>query len=720
MKQASVIIAKQAGFCPGVSRAVQLMETELAKNDRPLFCLGELIHNRSFIESLRRRGVHFIEPEDIPSLPENALLFIRAHGTTKEVYESIRRHGTQVVDATCPYVKKIHDIAASCRSSEFIIIGDRNHPEVQGIISSAPGKATVYAGIDELRSAFPPGQQIARPAVLAAQTTFNTEEWKECRAFLQSVYPDLQISDTVCSVTETRQTEVRAKAAGTDLTVIVGSRDSSNSVKLFHIAESVCKHAIMIETADELPAYRELIQNANNILISAGASTPGNIIQEVYTAMTEIMQEEASFEELLNASFKTLHTGDKVVGIVSAVSPAELKVDLGTKHTGILPYDEITDESGIDLTEKYHVGDQIEVVCIKFSDLDGTVQLSSKRLESSKGWQTAKAAYESGEILTGVVHDVIRKDNKFSGFVVMKGATRVFIPASQSGIGKDEDPDQMRGKKVSFKIIDVNEERRRSVGSIKAVAREEKKQAEEEFYKTLEVGQKFVGTVRAVMTYGAFVNIGPVDGMVHVSELTWGRLRPPTEILTVGQKLNVFIKSFDPETKRISLGHKTPETNPWNIFLSKFAVGDVVEVTINSLMNFGAFAEIIPGLDGLIHNSQISNQRVDNPQKVLKVGDHVTVKILSIDQENKRINLSIKALLEPEFVEESAEETKAEEAPAEEAPAEAAPETAPDEAKEAPVEEAKPEEAPAEEPKEEPAEESKEEPAEEPKEEPAE
>ena len=297
-----------------------------------------------------------------------------------------------------------------------------------------------------------------------------------------------------------------------------------------------------------------------------------------------------------------------------------------------------------------------------------------------------------------MVHDVIRKENNFSGLVVMKGPSRIFIPASQSGVAKDEDPDELKGKKVSFKIIDINEERRRAVGSIKAVARAERKKAEEEFYATLEPGQKFVGTVRAITNYGAFVNIGPVDGMVHISELSWGKLRPPMEILTVGQKLNVYIKSFDPETKRISLGYKTPENDPWKIFTDKYSVGDVVDVTVVSLMPFGAFAEIIPELDGLIHNSQIAAKPVSNPGSVLKVGDRVTVKIVAIDTEGKRINLSIKALLEPEFVENGPEEAPAEEheepAPAEEAPAEAAP------VKEAPAEETPAEEAPAEAPEE--------------------
>ena len=376
--------------------------------------------------------------------------------------------------------------------------------------------------------------------------------------------------------------------------------------------------------------------------------------------MADIRNEEVSFAELLEASFKTLHTGDKVTGIVSAVSASELKVDLGTKHTGILVYDEITDESGIDLTEKYHVGDSIEVVCIKFSDSDGTVQLSSKRLDVSKHWEAIKAAHESGEILTGVVKEVIRKEDTFSGVVVTKGTSRVFIPASQSGVAKGESLEPLKGQKVNFKVIDINEDRKRAVGSIKAVQRAEKKQAEEEFYKNIEIGQKYVGTVRAIMNYGAFVNIGPVDGMVHISELSWGRLRPPAEVLTIGQKLNVFIKGYDPETKRISLGYKTPESDPWTIFTNNYSIGDVVDVKIVSLMPFGAFAEIIPELDGLIHNSQIAAKAVNNPASVLNVGDKVTVKIVGVDLETKRINLSIKALLEPE-------EAPVEEAPAEEA-----------------------------------------------------
>ena len=528
---------------------------------------------------------------------------------------------------------------------------------MQGIVSAAPGETAVYSGLAELEEAFAGCTPMEEPIILAVQTTFHTEEWKKCQKFIKSVYTHSKISDTICSITESRQKEVRELAKDSDLTVVVGSRNSSNTVKLFRIAAEVGKDALLVENASDLAPHADRIRGANSILITAGASAPGSIIQEVTKTMADI-REEVSFAELLEASFKTLHTGDKVTGIVSAVSASELKVDLGTKHTGILVYDEITDESGIDLTEKYHVGDSIEVVCIKFSDSDGTVQLSSKRLDVSKHWEAIKAAHESGEILSGVVKEVIRKEDTFSGVVVTKGTSRVFIPASQSGVAKGESLEPLKGQKVNFKVIDINEDRKRAVGSIKAVLRAEKKLAEEEFYKSIEIGQKHVGTVRAIMNYGAFVSIGPVDGMVHISELSWGRLRPPAEVLTIGQKLNVFIKSFDPETKRISLGYKTPESDPWNIFTNNYSIGDVVDVKIVSLMPFGAFAEIVPGLDGLIHNSQIAAKTVNNPASVLNVGDKVTVKIVGVDLEAKRINLSIKALLEPEEapVEEATEE----------------------------------------------------------------
>ncbi|MBQ0108878.1 MAG: S1 RNA-binding domain-containing protein, partial [Clostridiales bacterium] len=377
-------------------------------------------------------------------------------------------------------------------------------------------------------------------------------------------------------------------------------------------------------------------------------------------------------------TFKTLNTGERVTGIVSAVNPAEVKVDLGTKHTGILPYDEITDDSGVDLNELFKVGDEIEVICGKFSDSDGTVLLSKKKIDQHKYWDGIKAASESGESLTGTIKEIVKNEKGYAGVIIGYGPNKVFIPASQTGIPKGEELDSLRGQTVNFRIIDVNDQRKRAVGSIKSSARATRKAAEEEFYNTAKEGDKFEGKVRALTNYGAFIDLGPVDGMLHISEMTWGRLKKPSEIFKEGDVVSVYIKAIDKEAKRISLGYKTEENDPWNIFQKNYKIGDVVDATVVSIMPFGAFAEIFPDFDGLIHISQISDKPVSNPASVLKVGDKVTVKITAADFERRRLSLSIKALLENDVEAEAAAE--AEEAPVEiEAPVEV----------EAPAEEAK-------------------------------
>ena len=364
--------------------------------------------------------------------------------------------------------------------------------------------------------------------------------------------------------------------------------------------------------------------------------------------MADIAKEELSFAEMLEQSFKTLNTGERVTGIVSAVNPTEVKVDLGTKHTGILPYDEVTVEGGVDLNELFKVGDEIEVVCGKFSDSDGTVLLSKKKLDQHKYWEAIKAASESGELISGTIKEIIKNEKGYAGVIALYGPNKVFIPASQTGVPKGEELEALKGQKVEFKIIDINEQKKRAVGSIKASNRISRKAAEEEFFANVQEGDKFEGKVRAIMSYGAFINLGPVDGMLHISEMSWGRLKNPAEIFNEGDTVNVYIKSVDKEKKRISLGYKTEENDPWNIFAKNYNIGDVVDATIVSIMPFGAFAEIFPDFDGLIHISQISDKPVANPASVLKVGDKVTVKITAADFERRRLSLSIRALLEPE------------------------------------------------------------------------
>ncbi len=643
-----ITISEYSGFCFGVKRAVDMITDGLESSDSPIYCLGELIHNRLFIQTLRDRGVKFIDDGDIESLPEGARVFLRAHGTTKQLLERLRSRNLEIVDATCPYVSKIHKIVESQPdTTRVIVIGDPVHPEVEGIMSHAKGERVVFADEQAIIDAHPDGFVSDEDCILAVQTTFSGAEWLRCKKRISSLYPNVRIYETICSVTENRQKKMLELASISDLSVVVGGRNSSNTAKLFAIAGSVCRKAIMIESASELGEYAELIRSAHKIAIAAGASTPSGIIQEVYNTMANIANEELSFAEMLEQSFKTLNTGERVTGVVLAVSPAEVKVDLGTKHTGILPYDEITAESGVDLNELFKVGDEVEVICGKFSDHDGTVLLSKKKIDQLKFWDNIKAAAESGEVLSGTVKEIIKNEKGYAGVIVLVGPNKVFIPASQTGVPKGEELETLRGQKVDFKIIDINEQRKRAVGSVKAVSRVTRKAAEDEFFATAKEGDKFEGKVRTLMSYGAFINLGPVDGMLHISELSWGRLKKPSEVLTEGETVSVFIKAIDKEKRRISLGYKTEENDPWNIFAQKYNVGDVVDATIVSIMPFGAFAEIFPDFDGLIHISQISDKPVANPASVLKVGDKVTVKITAADFERRRLSLSIRALLEP-------------------------------------------------------------------------
>ena len=658
-------ISEYSGFCFGVQRAVDMIEKSINESGKRIFCLGELIHNPGFNESLKRRGVTFITADEIKDLPPDALLFIRTHGVPKDVLEEAERRGVEYVDATCPYVKKIHGIVGSQGKDVTVFtVGDKNHPEVQGILSWANGESRVFSGAEEIIAAHPEGFCDERDCILTAQTTYSGAEWAKCRELIKKFYPNCRVYDTICSVTENRQKAVYELASQCDLTVVVGGRNSSNTAKLYAIAREVCGDAIMIESAGELDEYAGRIARAKTMAIAAGASTPSGIIQEVYKKMADITNEELSFAEMLDQSFKTLNTGERVKGIVSAVNPNEVKVDLGTKHTGILPYDEITSESGVDLNDLFKVGDEIEVMCGKFSDSDGTVMLSKKKIDAHKFWDEIKAAAESGAHLTGTVKEIVKNEKGFAGVIIPYGPNRVFIPASQTGIPKGEDLEPLKGQTVSFRIIDVNDGRKRAVGSIKSSARAARKAAEDAFFETAQVGDKFEGKVRALMSYGAFVNIGPVDGMLHISEISWGKLKKPADVFKEGDTVNVFIKDIDRERRRISLGYKTAENDPWNIFAQKYKVGDVVEATVVSVLPFGAFAEIFPDLDGLIHVSQLSDKPVQNPASVVKVGDKVTVKITAADFERRRLSLSIRALLtgeEPESeapAAEAAEEVK--------------------------------------------------------------
>ena len=409
------------------------------------------------------------------------------------------------------------------------------------------------------------------------------------------------------------------------------------------ICREHCSNVALVDNASDLDAKQ--FCNAVTVGITAGASTPAWIIKEVTKTMNEIINVEAvqeeSFAELLEQSIKTLNTGDKVIGTVINIGNTEIQVDLGTKHAGYIPYDEVSADPSVKPEDILHIGDEIEVFVVRVNDQEGTVQLSKKKLDGLKIWDEMAAYAEEKTTIEGV----ITEENK-GGLVATHKGIRVFIPASQSGVAKGGDMSVMVGKTVQLKVTEVNRARRRVIGSIRAVSSEARKAAQEKIWAEIEKGKKYHGTVKSLTSYGAFVDIGGVDGMVHVSELSWNHIKTPAEVVKVGDEIDVYVISFDPEKKKISLGYKTAEMNPWNQFMTKYSIGDVVDAKVVKLMTFGAFAEILPGVDGLIHISQIADRRIGKPEDVLSEGQDVKVKITDVDAENKRISLSIRALLE--------------------------------------------------------------------------
>ena len=637
----SVTVAKSAGFCFGVSRAVSLVEDAAKQGGRTL-TLGPIIHNRHVVARFREMGVHVIDrPEE--AAPGDTVV-IRSHGVGKEVYKRLETVGANIVDATCPFVKRIHEIVSGAEEGGMlpIIIGTPTHPEVEGIAGWC-SRCKVFEDTQALEN-WVLSENIPKdlPVCMVSQTTSTEILWKKSVDFAKKQFTYLQTFDTICRATECRQREASELSQRCGAMVVVGDLKSSNTGRLAMICREHCDRVILVDNASELNPND--FRGVSDVGITAGASTPAWIIKEVNKTMSEINNVEAvqeeNFADLLEQSIKTLNTGDKVVGTVTGISNTEVQVDLGTKHAGYIPYDEVSTDASVKPEDVLKVGDEIEVFVVRVNDQEGTVQLSKKKLDGLKVWdEMAKYVEEKTTI-----DATITEENK-GGLVANVKGIRVFIPASQSGIAKGGDMSVLVGKPVQIKITEVNRARRRAIGSIRAVTSEQRKAAQEKIWSEIEVGKKYHGTVKSLTSYGAFVDIGGVDGMVHVSELSWNRIKNPAEVVKVGDEIDVYVISFDPEKHKISLGYKTDEMNPWNQFMSKYSVGDVVEAKVVKLMTFGAFAEIIPGVDGLIHISQISDRRIGKPEDVLSEGQVVQVKITDI-AENKRISLSIRALLE--------------------------------------------------------------------------
>lgn len=637
----SVTVAKSAGFCFGVSRAVELVETAAGEGKHTV-TLGPIIHNRHVVDRFEKMGIQVIDQPEQASTGDSVI--IRSHGVSRDVYQRLEQQGCEIIDATCPFVKRIHKLVSQAEQEGRlpIIIGTPTHPEVEGIAGWC-SCCKVFADAESLEK-WVLEEHVPRdlPVCMVSQTTSTEFLWKKCVKFAKKQFTYLQTFDTICRATECRQSEASALSQRCQAMVVVGDLKSSNTGRLAMICREHCDKVVLVDNASEL--NRDFFRGVSDVGITAGASTPAWIIKEVNKTMSEITNVEAvqeeNFAELLEQSIKTLNTGDKVVGTVTGIGNTEVQVDLGTKHAGYIPYDEVSTDASVKPEDVLKVGDEIEVFVVRVNDQEGTVQLSKKKLDGLKVWDDMAGYVENKTTIDAV----ITEENK-GGLVANVKGVRVFIPASQSGIAKGGDMSAMVGKPVQLKITEVNRARRRAIGSIRAVTSEQRKAAQDKIWSEIEVGKQYHGTVKSLTSYGAFVDIGGVDGMVHVSELSWNRIKTPADVVKVGDEIDVYVISFDPEKRKISLGYKTAEMNPWNQFMSKYSVGDVVEAKIVKLMTFGAFAEIIPGVDGLIHISQIADRRIGKPEDVLSEGQMVQVKITDI-AENKRISLSIRALLE--------------------------------------------------------------------------
>ncbi|MDY6314888.1 MAG: bifunctional 4-hydroxy-3-methylbut-2-enyl diphosphate reductase/30S ribosomal protein S1 [Clostridia bacterium] len=649
-------VAKTAGFCFGVNRAVNMVYDSLGKYKNPV-TLGPIIHNRQVVDDLEKKGGRVIG--NVSEADKSSTVIIRAHGVPKADCDYLEAAGISYIDTTCPFVKKIHNIVKKQYEAgdKIIIAGDSLHPEVIGINGWCENSAVIISSAEELTE-----DLLGLPsASLVSQTTLDRSVWKQIISKITG--NNIKVFDTICSATKERQEEAEEIAKRSDAMIVIGGQNSSNTKKLVYICSRFCP-AYHIESADQLPGNIE----GENIGITAGASTPADIIKEVIQTMTEEntnVQGELNFADELEKSFKTLNTGDIVTGTVIGVTPTEVYVDLGAKADGFIPADELGVAPGTAPADVVKVGDEIDVFVVRVNDVEGTIQLSRKKIANMKDWEIMKTAMEEETVLEGKVLEVVN-----GGMMMLVNSLRVFIPASLANDRFMRDLTPLIGKELPLRIIDVNPRRHKVVGSVKSVLAERRAAQLKEIWENIEIGKKYKGVVKSLTQFGAFVDIGGVDGLIHISELSWKKIKHPSEIVNVGDIIDTFVIDFDKETGKISLGYKNPEDDPWKK-VEAMNVGDIVKCKVVRLVPFGAFVEVVPEVDGLVHISQIADRHIAKPGDVLEIGQEVDAKILEIDLEGpkKKISLSIKQAAEPvaeetttaETAEEAAEEPAAEE-----------------------------------------------------------
>jgi ribosomal protein S1/(E)-4-hydroxy-3-methyl-but-2-enyl pyrophosphate reductase len=632
---ARIVLAEKAGFCFGVNRAVKLAFETCRENPENTCAFGELIHNRQVTEKLNELSVRYVRNVDELQMGDNVV--IRAHGIGKDVYAAISQKGAVIHDATCPDVKRIHKLVNEKHKEGFriIIVGDKQHPEVIGISGWCDNKAYIVSEISEVHEL----PDMEEDICVVAQTTMKPEKYEEIFSFIKKKFANAVKFDTICRATEKRQQEADEISRSSDVMIVIGGSNSSNTQKLFEICSANCPLTYKIETVQDLPALD--IKNFNTIGITAGASTPDWVVKEVFETMEEMINKqetEMSFKEAFEESeVSSLRSGEIVKGRIIGYNTSEVFVDLGYKADGTISMEEFLDDPDFDPEKDLKEGDEILVYIIKINDGDGNVLLSKKRVETIQGMEEIEEAFNEKNPLEAVVREVVN-----GGVVASYKGIRVFIPASQVSDRYVKDLNEFLGKKVKFEVVEMSKNKRRVVGSRRNVIEKEKEAKLEAFWTEVEVGKEYTGTVKSLTNFGAFVDLGAVDGLIHISELSWKKINRPSDVLKVGQTVTVRILGFDKEKQKISLGYRKAEDNPWYNVESKYSVGDTVEGKIVRLVPFGAFVELEEGIEGLVHISQISNVRLGKPDEVLLVGQKVQMKVLEVNPELKKISLSIR------------------------------------------------------------------------------
>ncbi|MCD8018899.1 MAG: bifunctional 4-hydroxy-3-methylbut-2-enyl diphosphate reductase/30S ribosomal protein S1 [Clostridiales bacterium] len=622
-------IAKSAGFCFGVRRAVDTVYKESVKKD--VYTYGPIIHNDEVVADLKRQGVGVIhDSAEFRSLRTGTII-IRSHGVPKAIYDEIADAGLDVIDATCPFVRKIHRIAEkeSGEGRVVIIVGSNHHPEVEGIMGWCQ-TAPIVIENQEQAEAVVAEYDTDTKFTIVSQTTFHYNKFQYLVEFISEKGYDVNVFNTICNVTEERQRETRELAARSDAMIVIGGRHSSNTQKLFEISKKECSNTFYIQTSKDL--NMEDFRNIGILGITAGASTPNNIIKEVHESMAEM-----SFDQMLEESFKTIRNGEVVQGTIIDVKEDEIILNIGYKADGIISRNEYSNDQNLDLTTVAKVGDEMEAKVLKVNDGEGQVLLTYKRLKAEKGNKRLEEAFNNKEVLKATVAKVLD-----GGLSVVVEDTRVFIPASLVSDTYEKNLKKYDGQEIKFVITEFNPRKRRIIGDRKQLLVAEKKAKQEALFARIEPGMTVEGTVKNVTDFGAFIDLGGADGLLHISEMSWGRVENPKKVFTVGETLNVLIKDIQGE--KIALSLKFPETNPWLHADEKYAVGNIVDGKVARMTDFGAFIELEPGVDALLHVSQIAREHIDKPSDVLKVGQEITAKVVDFKKDDRKISLSVKAL----------------------------------------------------------------------------